>query len=62
MRPASSVFILFQVNLLRADGIMANNRLLAGIATTGSLNGTVITFKFTATGADARYVTVVTQA
>jgi len=26
------------------------------------LNGTVITFKFSATGADARYVTVVTQA
>jgi hypothetical protein len=26
MRPESSVFILFQVNLLQADGIMANNR------------------------------------
>jgi len=40
---------------------LANGIYYIDLANT-DLNGTVITFKFTATGADARYVTVVTQA
>jgi hypothetical protein len=40
---------------------LANGIYYIDLANT-DLNGTVITFEFTATGADARYVTVVTQA